>query len=555
MPLQTGQMLQNRYRIDSLLGQGGMGAVYRAWDTRLNMSVAIKENLDASPAAQSQFGHEAHILANLSHPNLTRVTDYFFIAQQGQYLVMDYVEGEDLESMVNRRGFIPVDEAINWISQICDAINFLHRQNPPIIHRDIKPANIKIRPNGAAILVDFGIAKVFDTHLATTIGAKAITPGYSPPEQYGGSITDPRSDIYALGATLYRLMTGQVLPESVTRAVGSTNILLPRQLNPQIPPAIEMAILRAVEVATERRFQTVQDFRTALTSPPSTPVFQPISQVQPTQRADAPVFPQVGAMPNAAYQQPVSTPSNYQNPPAFPAASYQTYQVPPPSVPPPTYSPAPGSQPAGYPQGSGQPPAYYPPPGYAYPASTPPARPKWMLWVGIGSVALVLIAVAIILFSNGFLGGKKETKTPTPRATKKVTITATALPLAQASATFTATTGATAAAAATLTPVPSETTTPTATPPTILGTWSLFYTWGCEGNGGVEVATFLENNKFTTGGQWYGTFTYDGTNIAFTFSNGTRYSGKVSNNSTYMNGTMVDTNGYTGCWDAKPYKK
>ena len=264
MPLFIGQILNNRYQIDALLGQGGMGAVYRATDSRLNIVVAIKENLDASPSAQSQFSHEAQIAARLSHPNLPRVSDYFFIPGQGQYLVMDYIEGEDLESMSNRLGLLPERYVLRWILQVCDALEYLHQQNPPVIHRDIKPANIKIRPNGQAVLVDFGIAKVYDPTMSTTLGAKAVTPGYSPIEQYGGRPTDARSDIYSLGATLYRLLTGQTLPESVQLASAESSFTLPRQLNPQINPTTEQAILKAIELATSRRFQSAAELRSAL---------------------------------------------------------------------------------------------------------------------------------------------------------------------------------------------------------------------------------------------------------------------------------------------------
>lgn len=265
--------MHNRYRIDGLLGQGGMGAVYLAWDISLGIPVALKENPDASSEAQRQFSHEAHILASLSHPNLPRVTDYFFIPDQGQYLVMDFADGEDLQAMLSRLGMLPEPQVIVWISQVCDALAYLHSQPSPVIHRDIKPANIRIRPDGRAMLVDFGIAKVYDPLLATTIGAKAVTPGYSPPEQYGGGTTDGRSDIYALGATLYHLLTGHPPPESVQRAVGNAVVFPPRQINQRISPLTEQAILKAIEVATERRFQNVDELRAALTQPE--PVLHP----------------------------------------------------------------------------------------------------------------------------------------------------------------------------------------------------------------------------------------------------------------------------------------
>ena len=265
MPLEIGQSIHHdRYRIDSLLGQGGMGAVYKAYDSSLEMDVAIKENLETSPQAQKQFGREANILAHLSHPNLPRVTDYFFVPNQGQYLVMDYVSGEDLHSMTQRLGRLPEPQVLSWIGQITDALAYLHGQNPPIIHRDIKPSNIRIRSDGRAMLVDFGLAKIYDVKLATTIGAQAVTPGFSPPEQYGGGNTDTRSDIYALGATLFHLLTGQSPPESVLRAINAALMPSPHQVNPEISPQMDQIIMKAVELPTERRYQNINELSTAL---------------------------------------------------------------------------------------------------------------------------------------------------------------------------------------------------------------------------------------------------------------------------------------------------
>jgi len=137
---------------------------------------------------KKQFTREAQILARLAHPNLPRVIDSFIIPDVGQYLVMDYVEGEDLQTMLGRLGRLPEPQVLSWISQICDALAYLHNQSSPIIHRDIKPGNIKIRSDGRAMLVDFGIAKVYNPTIATTMGARAFTPGYSPPEQYGTGV-------------------------------------------------------------------------------------------------------------------------------------------------------------------------------------------------------------------------------------------------------------------------------------------------------------------------------------------------------------------------------
>jgi hypothetical protein len=281
MPLAQGQVLENRYRVVSLLGQGGMGAVYRAWDVNLNKPVAVKENLDISPEAQRQFQHEAQILSNLSHPNLPRVTDHFFIHGQGQYLVMDFVDGEDLQAMLDRTGHpLAEPQVLPWIEQVCDALHYLHTQNPPIIHRDIKPANIKVTPQGRAVLVDFGISKIFDSHLKTTVGARAVTPGYSPPEQYSQGVTDERSDIYALGATLYTLLTGHAPPESVECVANNAALIPPRQLAPSISPRIEATILCACQTAKTARFQDVIQFQQALLPPPMLPQ-QPVAVSHP----------------------------------------------------------------------------------------------------------------------------------------------------------------------------------------------------------------------------------------------------------------------------------
>jgi branched-chain amino acid transport system substrate-binding protein len=284
MPLSQGQVINNRYRIVRLLGQGGFGAVYRAWDVNLNRSCALKENLDASPTAQVQFEREAMLLANLSHPNLARVTDYFFIQGQGQYLVMDYIEGEDLQALLDRtQGPLPEAQVLEWVSQVCEALDYLHSQTPPVIHRDIKPANIKITPQGRAVLVDFGIAKIFDPQLRTTVGARAVTPGFSPPEQYGQATTDARSDIYALGATLYTLLTGQVPPASVDILSGDAPSPAPAHaINPQLLPQVSQAIEKAMQVNRSERFASALEFKRALTA---------ATQVTPSPQIVAPLSP------------------------------------------------------------------------------------------------------------------------------------------------------------------------------------------------------------------------------------------------------------------------
>ncbi len=275
--LTQGVLLQSRYQILEVLGKGGFGAVYKALDLSLQRICAVKENLDTSPEAHRQFMREATVLANLTHTNLPRVTDYFSLIEQGQYLVMDFVDGEDLQHYVQRHGPVPPQQALSWVSQIIDALNYLHTRQPPVVHRDIKPANIRITPESRVVLVDFGLVKFYSPQLRTTMGARAVTPSYSPPEQYGMGQTDVRSDIYALGATLYTLLTGGEPPESVQR-VAQDDLLPIHVINPQVPLGISQAVAHAMALSPSQRYQSVSEFKTGLLTPgaaPSIPASQP----------------------------------------------------------------------------------------------------------------------------------------------------------------------------------------------------------------------------------------------------------------------------------------
>ncbi len=264
MPLAPGTLLNNRYRIVSILGQGGMGAVYRASDEHLLIPVAVKENLFLTEEYGRQFQREAHILAGLRHPNLPHVSDYFMMENQGQYLVMDYVEGEDLRQRMERMGTLPEREAILVGISICDALTYLHTRRAPIVHRDIKPGNIKVTPDGQAVLVDFGLAKIMQGAQVTSTGARAMTPGYSPPEQYGTARTDYRSDIYSLGATLYATLTGVIPEDGLARMTGKARLTPVRELAPKVNRRLAETIERALEVDSDDRFQTAEDFKCSL---------------------------------------------------------------------------------------------------------------------------------------------------------------------------------------------------------------------------------------------------------------------------------------------------
>jgi eukaryotic-like serine/threonine-protein kinase len=264
MTLERGILLHKRYRIVEILGQGGMGSVYRAVDENLGVDVALKENLFTTDEYARQFRLEAVILANLRHPNLPRVSDHFVVGDQGQYLVMDFIDGEDLRQRMERMGTISEDDAIMVGAAICDALAYLHTRKPPILHRDIKPGNVKVTPDGHIFLVDFGLAKVVQGTQATTTGARAMTPGYSPPEQYGTARTDPRTDIYSLGSTLYATLCGIIPEDGLARAMDNAQLTPLRKRNPKISRRLATAIEKAMAVDPADRFQTAEDFQKAL---------------------------------------------------------------------------------------------------------------------------------------------------------------------------------------------------------------------------------------------------------------------------------------------------
>lgn len=266
MELSPDTVLRNRYRIIRLLGQGGMGAVYLAYDLALEHEVAVKINRDPNPQASTQFIAEARLLATLRHPHLPRVIDYF-LEGASQWLVMDYIPGDDLKTLVEKFGSLPLDSVLAWMDQLGSALAYLHRQVPPIVHRDIKPANLKLTHENEVVLVDFGIAKKADASQATAAGAVGYTPGYAPPEQYGSARTGPFSDQYSLAATLYHLLTGQKPVDSIQRVLEQDTLKPISALNPAIPAHVQAAIMRAMAVRPEDRFASVEAFVQALRSP------------------------------------------------------------------------------------------------------------------------------------------------------------------------------------------------------------------------------------------------------------------------------------------------
>ncbi|KAF0106837.1 MAG: putative protein kinase [Anaerolineaceae bacterium] len=413
MTLERGTLLHKRYRIVEILGQGGMGSVYRAVDENLGVEVAVKDNLFTTEEYARQFRLEAVILASLRHTNLPRVTDHFVIGEQGQYLIMDYIEGEDLRQRMERQGTITEEEAILIGAAMCDALQYLHTRKPPIVHRDLKPGNVKITPEGHVYLVDFGLAKLVRGNQATTTGARAMTPGYSPPEQYGTARTDPRSDIYSLGATLYAALTGVIPEDGLARAMDNVELTPLRKRNPKASRRLAQVIEKAMSVRPDDRYQSADDFRCELLS----------SNIK-TQKMDGEII--VEPPPQA----PEPQEGEDEKPSGKPARSHLL----------------PPSQP---------------------PAAPPPAKHSAGFWVSFSFFLLTVLAalVALIVFwtpiSTAILG---PADSPTPRADLGPAATHTFLPAPSPTLHPTDTPLPTQTQAPAETPVPTETLTPTVTP-------------------------------------------------------------------------------------------
>ncbi|MEA3308782.1 MAG: serine/threonine-protein kinase [Chloroflexota bacterium] len=272
--------MKERYQISSPIGQGGMGAVYRAADLLLPGRVcAVKEiapnDSDLSnedlQQLQTQFRQEASVLARLDHPNLPKVFDYF--TREGrEYLVMDFVPGYDLREIIEQQKakgtFLDCQRVMLWVEQLCDALAYLHAQDPPILHRDIKPSNIKLTPSGFLKLVDFGLVKLLTSDKARTITVVQGrgTAAYTPLEQYGrdDEHTDIRSDIYALSATLYHLLTGRPPATAQERFLHPKILVPPHKINTDIPQHVERAILQALSLHPDDRPSNVETFRAQL---------------------------------------------------------------------------------------------------------------------------------------------------------------------------------------------------------------------------------------------------------------------------------------------------
>ncbi len=276
--LSPGTTIGNHYIIQSLINSGGFGAVYRGIDTSEgNRLCAIKETYDVTPAARRQALMEASVLFTVRSKHLPEVYDA--LESNGRfYLVMQLIEGQNLFQLLRSRvpgglvgeqepqravrGPCSEQEVLSWLLPIMDILQELHSRRPAVIHRDIKPGNIILTPRQTAVLVDFGLTKLYDPALSTQTMTRAVTEGFSPLEQYMGQ-TSPASDIYALAATMYLLLTNRMPPVATKRGVRD-ELIAPRLLNPSLSLNAEHVLLKALALHSQDRYQSMQDFSQAL---------------------------------------------------------------------------------------------------------------------------------------------------------------------------------------------------------------------------------------------------------------------------------------------------
>jgi serine/threonine protein kinase len=265
-------LLQNRYLVQKQIGQGGMGAVYVATDERFGSTVALKETFFDDANLRKAFEREARLLNHLRHPALPRVSDHF-TEEDGQFLVMEFIPGADLSEMLKEKGAaFPAQDVLEWADQLLDALDYLHTHEPPVIHRDIKPQNLKLTARNHIVLLDFGLAK------GTPLQASRVTAtgslfgysfNYAPLEQMQGTGTDPRSDLYSLGATVYHLLTNMTPPDALSRATamvnGEPDPLRPaNEVHGQVSAPVARVLMHAMAQSAAKRPPTAAAMREAL---------------------------------------------------------------------------------------------------------------------------------------------------------------------------------------------------------------------------------------------------------------------------------------------------
>ena len=254
--------------VEERIGEGGMGAVYRAIDQKFGSLVAIKETFYGDAELGEAFEREARLLNGLHHPIFPHVSDHFS-ENGGHFLVMEYIEGDDMSALLKRGELFTLDEVMRWTLDLLDGLDYLHSQDPPIVHRDIKPNNLKLTSRGNIVLLDFGMAK---EAVSNTQGMRSVfgySRRYSPLEQIEGTGTDARSDIFSLGATVFHLLTGQPPIDVLRRASAIVSgrpdpLQNVNELRPDVPESVAAIIHSALALSPEQRFVSARAMGTAL---------------------------------------------------------------------------------------------------------------------------------------------------------------------------------------------------------------------------------------------------------------------------------------------------
>ncbi len=406
-PTWIGQTLSGRYKIEELLGQGGMSAVYKAYDPNLKRVVAIKlvhSHLSSDPEFVKRFEEEASTVASLRHPNIVQVFDYN--TDNGiNYMVMEYVPGETLQDRLKRLNAdqrrMSLKEAVGITVDICNALSYAHKRG--MVHRDIKPANIMLDVNNHAILMDFGIVKILGGQSHTVTGAVMGTARYMPPEVVRSEPADPRSDIYALGITLYEMLSGKPpfdANSAMTVMMMHLNDPVPdlRPLRQDIDPRIAQVVLKALAKDRNLRFQSTDEFATALQNvlgSPNTNTVYPTVQPSGVNPGATSVNSQQIPVGNMRPQAGVTGPQSRPNPVPQTSGDYNTiYEQPVRSA------------------ASGQnPPIGGQPVQNTYGTMEKPQKSKTWMWIaGLGTLALMLVVGAVVVgsFVLKNLGGRVD---------------------------------------------------------------------------------------------------------------------------------------------------
>src|SRR5579863_5815007 len=262
--LSSGTVIGDRYEILQLLGQGGMGAVYKVRDKELDRIVALKlirPEFAGNPEILRRFKQELILARQVTHKNVIRIFD-LGMADGRKFITMDYVEGRDLKSVLVERGKLPPDEAVPIIQQVCRGLEAAHTEG--VVHRDLKPQNIMVDADGRVWVMDFGLARSMETVGITRTGALMGTPDYMSPEQARGEKVDARSDLFSLGIIFYEMLTGRLPFQAETMMATllkrvQEKAIPPIALDPAIPPHINRVVMKCLEADVTKRYQAIDE--------------------------------------------------------------------------------------------------------------------------------------------------------------------------------------------------------------------------------------------------------------------------------------------------------